>query len=186
MATGIGPQQQEAAMRTLTEITNGNLYHDDRDLGRQLGRVGGAALGEDDRNRLERFAAFVALNHPPEDRPYLLTFAFGYLLAQADIALHCPATLTGAVAWTLRRHAPPASAERFLPALLRTDGTAATGATWATEIGAGSDLGATATVARRSAEGIDLTGLKWFASNADADLALVTARPEGAPPGTAG
>lgn len=222
-------------MRALVEIAGGNLYRGDRDLCRQLARVG--ALSEGDQARLERFAAFVAeevepaaaytdryapprlerwggegepidrivrnpahaaahaavyrhgfvaLSHPPESRPHLLTFAFGYLLAQADIALHCPATLTGAVAWALRRHAPPALAERCLPALLCTGGDAATGATWATEVGAGSDLGATATTARRGSDGFELTGLKWFASNADADLALVTARPEGAPPGTAG
>jgi alkylation response protein AidB-like acyl-CoA dehydrogenase len=129
---------------------------------------------------------FVASNYPPECRPYLLTFVFGYLLAQADISIHCPATLTGAVAWVLHRHAPAALRDRFLPELARTDGAAATGGTWATEIAGGSDLAATATVARTQADGVRLSGLKWFASNADCDLALVTARPEGAPPGSEG
>jgi len=40
----------------------------------------------------------VGLNHGPSAEPFLLTFTMGYLLAQADISLHCPATLTGAVA----------------------------------------------------------------------------------------
>ena len=53
-----------------------------------------------------------------------------------------------------------------------------------TEQGAGSDVGATATVARRDGAGWALWGDKWFCSNADADLALVLARPEGGGPGT--
>jgi acyl-CoA dehydrogenase len=129
---------------------------------------------------------FVACNHPPDCRPYLLTFVFGYLLAQADISIHCPATLTGAVAWVLHRYGPAALRDRFLPELARTDGAAATGGTWATEITGGSDLAATTTVARTEPDGVRLSGLKWFASNADCDLALVTARAEGAPPGSEG
>ena len=56
--------------------------------------------------------------------PHLLSFAMGYLLSQADISLHCPATLTGAVAYVLAHHAPDAVRVRFLPALVRTDGAA--------------------------------------------------------------
>ena len=51
---------------------------------------------------------------------------------------------------------------------------------------AGSDVGATETRAVRSGDHWLLYGDKWFCSNADADLALVLARPEGAPSGTAG
>lgn len=128
----------------------------------------------------------VALNHGPSAEPFLLTFAMGYLLAQADISLHCPATLTGAVAYILDRFAPRHLKERYLPDLIRQDGRASTGATWATERQGGSDLGATATTARVAGDGVELTGLKWFCSNAPADVALVTARPEGAPPGSKG
>jgi len=129
---------------------------------------------------------FVGLNHGAEPRPYLLTFVFGYLLAQADIAVHCPATLTGAVAHVLDRHAPAHLRERWLPALARTDRDALTGGTWATEVDAGSDLAATSTIAESDATNIRLTGLKWFASNAGCDLALITARSKGAPEGAAG
>lgn len=129
---------------------------------------------------------FVGLNYGSDAAPYLLTFAMGYLLAQADISIHCPATLTGAVAFVLDRHAPPAVKDAYLGDLIRTDGKAKTGGTWATELDAGSDVGATRTVARQAGGGFELTGLKWFASNADGDLALVTARPEGAPSGTDG
>ncbi|HEY3149265.1 MAG TPA: acyl-CoA dehydrogenase family protein [Dongiaceae bacterium] len=128
----------------------------------------------------------VALNHCPPAEPFLLTFAMGYLLAQADISIHCPATLTGAVAYILDRFAPQHLKDRYLSELIRQDGRAATGATWATERQGGSDLGATTTTARVTGDGVELTGLKWFCSNAPADVALVTARPEGAPPGSKG
>src|SRR5512145_3081813 len=59
-----------------------------------------------------------------------------------------------------------------------------------TERLAGSDVGATETRAVPQAGEFGdhwvLYGEKWFCSNADADLALVLARPEGAPGGTAG
>ena len=128
----------------------------------------------------------VALNHGPSAEPFLLTFAMGYLLAQADISLHCPATLTGAVAYVLDRFAPQHLRDRYLPDLIRQDGRAMTGATWATERQGGSDIGAATTTARVAGDGIELTGLKWFCSNAPADVALVTARREGAPPGSKG
>src|SRR5262249_44348408 len=45
----------------------------------------------------------VALNYGPAPEPYLLTFVMGYLLSQADISIHCPVTLSGAVALVLER-----------------------------------------------------------------------------------
>jgi alkylation response protein AidB-like acyl-CoA dehydrogenase len=125
----------------------------------------------------------VSLNRCQPAEPFLLTFAMGYLLAEADISLHCPATLTGAVAYVLDRFAPKHLRDAYLPGLIRQDGGAMTGATWATERQGGSDLGATTTTARAAGDGVELTGLKWFCSNAPADVALVTARPEGAPQG---
>jgi hypothetical protein len=56
-----------------------------------------------------------------------------------------------------------------------------------TEKTGGSDVGAATTVARRGADGLwRLWGDKWFCSNANADIALTLARPEGAPAGTRG
>ena len=128
----------------------------------------------------------VGLNYGPARRPYTLTFAMGYLLAQSDISIHCPVTLTGAVAYVLDRFAPKDVRDAHLPALVRMDGAAATGGTWVTEKQGGSDAGATATAARRVKDGIVLRGLKWFASNVDGGLALTLARPEGAADGGAG
>jgi hypothetical protein len=56
-----------------------------------------------------------------------------------------------------------------------------------TERSGGSDVGASTTVARQDASGTwRLYGDKWFCSNANADLAITLARPEGAPAGTRG
>lgn len=90
----------------------------------------------------------VGLNHGPTPEPFLLTFVMGYLLSQADISIHCPVTLTGAVALVLDRLAPEQLRARYLEPLTRMDGSAATGGTWATEREGGSDVGASTTVAR--------------------------------------
>lgn len=128
----------------------------------------------------------VGLAHGESPETFLVTFVMGYLLAQADISVHCPVTLTGAVALVLDRLGPPDLRARYLEPLTRMDGTAWTGGTWATEKEGGSDIGASATRARPAAGAVSLSGLKWFCSNAGGDLALATARPEGAPPGSAG
>ncbi|MEE8247085.1 MAG: acyl-CoA dehydrogenase family protein, partial [Alphaproteobacteria bacterium] len=115
-----------------------------------------------------------------------VTFAMGYLISQSDPSLHCPVTMTGAVAYVLDRFAPAEVRERYLHQLTRMDGEALSGGTWATELHGGSDVGATTTVARRRGDHFALSGLKWFVSNPSGGLALATARPEGAPSGTKG
>jgi acyl-CoA dehydrogenase len=75
----------------------------------------------------------------------------------------------------------------FLPHLSRKDDSAWQGATWMTEIKGGSDLGAAVeTIARPAGDRWLLTGDKYFASNASAELAVVAARPEGAAAGVRG
>jgi acyl-CoA dehydrogenase len=128
----------------------------------------------------------VGLNYGDDPAPYVVTFAMGYLLSQSDVSLHCPVTMTGAVAYVLDQFAPPDMRARYLPELVRTDGHALTGGTWATELHGGSDVGATSTTARAEGGHVRLDGLKWFASNADGGLAVATARPEGAPEGSRG
>ncbi len=129
----------------------------------------------------------VGLSFAPHGEPFLVTFAMGYLLGQADISLHCPVTMTGAVAYVLDQFAPEALRNRFLPDLVRMDGKALTGGTWATEHHGGSDVGATTTVATPLGDGmVRLNGLKWFTSNANGGLALATARPAGGAEGSRG
>ncbi len=121
-----------------------------------------------------------------ENAPHLLTFTMGYLLSQSDISLHCPVTLTGAVAYVLGSHVPEDIRRQYLQDLVRMDGLAKTGGTWATEQHGGSDVGATTTRAVADGDHFALHGLKWFTSNANSGLAVATARPEGAAPGSAG
>src|SRR3974390_2668027 len=121
-----------------------------------------------------------------EKAPHLLTFTMGYLLAKADISLQCPVTLTGAVAYLLGSHAPDPVRQRFLYDVVRMDGHAKTGGTWATEQPGGGDVGATTTVAVALGDHFALHGLKWFTSNANSGLAVATARPEGAASGSSG
>jgi hypothetical protein len=76
---------------------------------------------------------------------------------------------------------------RYLPRLLADDPARMfQGAMFMTERFAGSDVGATVTRAVPEDGHWRLWGNKWFCSNADADLALVLARPEGAGEGTRG
>lgn len=122
--------------------------------------------------------------HDPE--PHMLSFAMGYMLSQADISVHCPVTMTGAVAYVLDKFAPKEVRDAYLNDVIRMDGQTKTGGTWATELHGGSDVGATTTVAKKDGQKITLHGLKWFTSNANSGLAVATARPEGAPAGSKG
>ena len=118
--------------------------------------------------------------------PHALSFVMGALLSGSDISIHCPVTMTGAVAYVLSRLGAPALRRDYLPELVRMDGQTKTGGTWATELHGGSDVGATTTRARPDGKSWRLSGLKWFTSNAGAGLALATARPRGAPAGGKG
>lgn len=128
----------------------------------------------------------VGLNHADPRAPFAITFAMGYLASQSDVSLHCPATMTGAVAHVLDRFAPQDVRAAWLPRLTSMAGDATGAGTWATEQHGGSDIGATTTVARAEGDHFRLTGLKWFTSNVDGGIALATARPHGAEAGSAG
>lgn len=80
-----------------------------------------------------------------------------------------------------------AEVKHYLPGLIGED-ELLLGATWFTEIQGGSDLGANETRAWKEGDNWVLDGdKKYFASNAGlADLALVSARPEGSRPGAKG
>jgi alkylation response protein AidB-like acyl-CoA dehydrogenase len=114
-------------------------------------------------------------------------YALTYLFAQSEFGLLCPVSMTDSLTRTIRRFASPELLARYLPGLTAGDlESQLQGAMFMTERFAGSDVGATETRAVRSGDHWLLTGDKWFCSNAGADLALVLARPEGAPAGTAG
>lgn len=118
----------------------------------------------------------------------LVGFALGYLFAMGEMGLYCPLCMTDGVARVVTKFGTPDQARRVVPHLAATDRESLwTGAMFLTERAGGSDVGANETVARKADDGSWLlTGQKWFCSNVDADAALVTARPEGAPAGTRG
>jgi acyl-CoA dehydrogenase len=105
-----------------------------------------------------------------------------YVTGFYDPGLACPYTVSLSTACPLSKYAEDQVKARLLPKMLRRDDSVWQGATWMTEIKGGSDLGAAVeTVARRDGTGWRLTGDKYFASNAGAELAVVAARAEGAP-----
>lgn len=122
------------------------------------------------------------MNRPPyHGGSWLHHFALGFLLA--DPGLYCTLIVTNQTAYAIYKYAPELM-HHVEPLLTGSRW----GATWMTEIKGGSDLGANTTVASKEGDGWRLYGEdKYFASNAGiADLALITARPEGAVQGPKG
>jgi alkylation response protein AidB-like acyl-CoA dehydrogenase len=118
----------------------------------------------------------------------VVKYALSYLFAQSEFGLLCPVSVTDSTSRMLRWYASEELKAAHLPRLTSTDfATLWQGTQWMTERTGGSDVGASTTVARRDAAGTwRLWGDKWFCSNANADVALTLARPEGAPAGTRG
>ncbi len=110
-----------------------------------------------------------------------------YVTSFYDPGLACPYTVSLSTFVPLSKYGDRELQERFLPRLLQKEKDVWQGATWMTEIKGGSDLGATVeTIARPAGKQWLLTGDKYFASNAGAELAVVAARPEGAAPNVRG
>jgi acyl-CoA dehydrogenase len=122
-----------------------------------------------------------------EPLPPAAKYALSYLFVQAEFGLCCPLSMTDSLTRTLTRFGSPELVARYLPGLTAADLDHLTqGAMFITEQGAGSDVGGVATEARVENGEWKLYGEKWFCSNADAGLAMVLARPQGAAAGTAG
>jgi alkylation response protein AidB-like acyl-CoA dehydrogenase len=147
--------------------------------------------------KLEEFAfgkyGLAAMSHRggvlgwPEPLPPAAKYALTYLYVQAEFGVCCPLSMTDALTRTIRKFADPALVARYLPALTSQDmDTLTQGAMFMTEQQAGSDVGGVRTIAKKDGKDWRLHGDKWFCSNADAGLALVLARPEDSPAGTAG
>jgi len=126
-------------------------------------------------------------------------YLIDYVTCFFDAGLGCPYIVSLSTTVPLRKYGTPELRDRYLPHLLRRDGTNWQGATWMTEVKGGSDLGANVeTIARpvqRTVQSADrsasndlwiLNGDKYFSSNVGAELAIVAARPEGAPSGPKG
>jgi alkylation response protein AidB-like acyl-CoA dehydrogenase len=143
-------------------------------------------------------SGMVALKYEPEARAHhreslhKVAFGLSYLFSEAEAGLFCPACMTDGAARIVERYANERLCAEYLPRLgARDSARLYTGAMFLTEKQGGSDVGANATRAVRHAPSElgdvwKLYGEKWFCSNVDAPVALVLARPEGAPEGTRG
>jgi len=122
--------------------------------------------------------------------PPTVKYALTFLFVQAEFGLCCPVSMTDSLTRTLKRFGARELVDRYLPRLTSLHPDALyQGAMFMTEQGAGSDVGATETTARPDPDEPGawlLHGDKWFCSNTDASLAMVLARPEGAPAGLKG
>src|SRR6195256_6267211 len=119
--------------------------------------------------------------------PAVAKYALQYLFVQAEFGLMCPISVTDTSIHLIRKFADAELKEYLLPKMLSADiATQWKGTQFMTERAGGSDVGAIETVARQQDGAWRLYGDKWFCSHADADVALLLARPEGAPSGTKG
>src|SRR5882724_3695166 len=119
--------------------------------------------------------------------PAVAKYALQYLFVQAEFGLMCPISVTDTSIHLIRKFASSELKEYLLPKMLSADpATHWKGTQFMTERAGGSDVGAIETVAKFDDGAWRLYGDKWFCSHADADVALLLARPEGAPPGTKG
>ncbi len=119
--------------------------------------------------------------------PAVAKYALQYLFVQAEFGLMCPISVTDTSIHLIRKFASPELKDYLLPKMLSADPAVQwKGTQFMTERAGGSDVGAIETTARCEDGVWRLTGDKWFCSHADADVALLLARPEGAAAGTKG
>jgi acyl-CoA dehydrogenase len=123
------------------------------------------------------------------DRPLppVAKYAFQYLFVQGEFGLMCPISVTDTSIHLIRKFGSNSLQDYLLPRMLSGDlSTMWKGTQFMTEKAGGSDVGAIETVAGQQDGVWRLYGEKWFCSHTDADVALMLARPEGAPTGTRG
>jgi alkylation response protein AidB-like acyl-CoA dehydrogenase len=123
----------------------------------------------------------------PDKYPVVAKHAFTFLFNQAEFGLGCPINVTDGCAKLLDNFGSKALKARYLDGLTQTDmGKLTQGGQFMTEKEGGSDVGMLTTTALREGDHWRLHGEKWFCSNADAEVVMLLARPEGAGPGTRG
>lgn len=124
----------------------------------------------------------------PKKVPPIVKYVFQYLFAQSEFGLLCPISATDTSAMLIERYGDAETKQRFLPRMWSQDmNNIFKGAQFMTEKTGGSDVGNIELQARKDENGEwRLYGEKWFCSCADGDVALLLARPEGAPDGSRG
>src|ERR1700736_5457850 len=123
----------------------------------------------------------------PQPYPVVAKHAFTFLFNQTEFGLGCPINVTDGCAKLLSKFGSEALKARYLDGLTQTDMSKLTqGGQFMTEKEGGSDVGTLATTAVPEGDHWRLTGEKWFCSNADAEIVMLLARPQGAAAGTSG
>ncbi len=120
---------------------------------------------------------------------FLEALLFLFLSAQAGEAGHnCPLACSAGIIRVLQKVGPIPNKEHYLKMLTTPSYSGNfTGAQFVTEIQGGSDVGLNETEAFKDEhDGWRIRGEKWFCSNADAELMLVSARFDKSRPGTKG
>lgn len=133
-------------------------------------------------------AGYVGLSwHGGRRVPGVVSAARNYLVCQAEIAVVCGLGMTASAADMVARYAPDSVRDEFLRRLVSLDPSEAwEGGMFLTERQGGSDVGANTTRAVQDGDEWRIHGDKHFCSNADAEVFIVLARPEGAPAGSKG
>jgi len=123
----------------------------------------------------------------PDTYPVAAKHAFTFLFNQAEFGMGCPINVTDGAAKLLSKFGDAALKAKYLDGLTQTDMNQLTqGGQFMTEKEGGSDVGKLTTTAVQEGDHWRLTGEKWFCSNADAEIVMLLARPEGAEDGTRG
>jgi acyl-CoA dehydrogenase len=123
----------------------------------------------------------------PEKYPVVAKHAFTFLFNQAEFGLGCPINVTDGCAKLLANFGSEALKAKYLDGLTQTDMSRLTqGGQFMTEKEGGSDVGKLTTTATQEGDHWRLSGEKWFCSNADAEVVMLLARPQGAVGGTRG
>ncbi|MBS4215253.1 acyl-CoA dehydrogenase family protein [Neobacillus rhizophilus] len=113
----------------------------------------------------------------PEKIPFLVNTILIYLLCETEPGFTCPVGLSQSTAFVLEKFGSEQQKAEYLSRLASWDSdNFAEGATFLTEIQGGSDVGAAQTRAIKNGDHYLLSGEKWFASNCDAEVAIVLAR----------
>jgi len=123
----------------------------------------------------------------PEITSPPVKYAFQYMFSQSEFGLLCPLSVSETSAYHFEWNDNPKLKEMFWEGLTSLDfDKRLTGTQFMTEKAAGSDVGEATLMAVPDGEHWRLYGEKWFCSHADADVALLLARVQGAPAGTKG
>jgi alkylation response protein AidB-like acyl-CoA dehydrogenase len=140
-------------------------------------------------------AGGTSARRPVTAAPHRFILSLFYLTAQAGEAGHnCPLACDAGAIRTLQHLGTAQQQAAFLPGLLDPDfDTNLTASQFLTEVQGGSDVGANAVLADPIGEhdggpgtAWSISGEKWFCSNADADVFLITARVADPATGTKG